>query len=431
MFSNLFPAQSPLVRTCYKWAAVGASLWFRFPSGNLNVIGITGSKGKTTTSGLLHHILNESERKAGLITSEFMMIDGKRKTFKNQHPTPWEIQRALRRMCRAKCEFVVVELSSSVVDQMRFWGVNLDTVILLNIDQDNYPDYYPNSAEYVQSKGEIFRWLNRSSRKPNIPKMAIVNRDIEYFDIIDDIPADKKWTFSVKKSSDYHAENFEFSETKTKFSLTLPNDHLQIESKLIGKHNLENIIAAIATSISWGVPVASIPEYLKTYCGVPGQIESIDAGQSFGCVVDRSLTPERLESTLEILRKITTKRLIVIWGGKAPIDPEIYQESIKHLTRYADEIILTTDDPAKADPKKIAQEVRHILGKEEGEGFFEIEDRYEAIRYALYCAESGDLVLIAGRGDAPYQLIGSQQIPFDDRVVAREILSFAQEKEMI
>lgn len=423
--------QSSARRNLYKYQAIWASVCFGFPSGNLTVIGITGSKGKTTTAGIIHHLLQENGHKAGVICADYFQVGEKR--FKNTTGDfrPWEIQKMLRKMCSAKCEYAIVEVPSKAFDQNRFWGVNFDTAVLTNIDPDMHGEYHGNSAEYIRVKSELFRQINHGTRKPNIPKMAILNSDCHYHDIFAEIPADKRWTYSVKKSSDFHAENLVFTEKGIEFSLTLPNDHLEIKTKMVGKHNLENILAALAAVIPLGVEVSRIPIHLSQLHGMPGRLETIDEGQRFGCVVDRSYDPQTLQATLEALRRITSNRFVVIWGGKSPIDQEIYQHCATHLKRYADEVVLTTDDPGNADPKIISREVRHDLDLEEGNGFFEIEDRYEAIRYALYCAEEGDLVLIAGRGDEPYQRIGNQRIPFDDRAVAREILQFAQKKAMI
>jgi len=428
---NLIPGnKSTLTKSWFKWAAGFASLIFRFPSNNLTVIGITGSQGKTDTAKLLHYLLSKSGKKTALITVDHSIIEDKK--FKNgkDYLNPWDIQKMLRKACRANCQFAIIEVTSQAIDQNRLWGINFDTGVLTDINPDHHTEYHGTSAEYIRIKTELFLSLNASERKPNIPKMAIINRSIDAYEIFEDIPIDKRWTFSTRHGADFCGSDFEFDSSGTHFQLDIPNHHLKIQSRLIGNDNGLILCAAIATAVPHGVEVSTIRSLIKEYKGLLGQREIIHDGQSFSCIVDSAPNPEATKLLLERLRTVAQKKLIAVWGGRPEEHKETYHLYAKILKRYADEIVFTTGAPNAADPKVISREIRYALDMEEGEGFFEIEDRYEAIRYALYSASKGDIVVILGRGDDPVQKIGNQIIPFDDRVVAHEILLFAKEKEL-
>ncbi len=193
---------------------------------------------------------------------------------------------------------------------------------------------------------------------------------------------------------------------------------------VVGAHNLENILAAMAVAMNIGIPLPDIAKILEDFPGVPGRLESIDVGQDFAVIVDFSYKPSALQAVLTTLREMADGRIIVVWGGTVNRAKENLHECGKALDTHADEIVLTTDDPGHDDPKVIAKTVKEAIKRKEGDNFFDIGDRYEAIRYAIFIAQPGDVVLVAGRGHEKVQQIGSKAIQFDDRDVCREILSF-------
>ena len=220
------------------------------------------------------------------------------------------------------------------------------------------------------------------------------------------------------------------------FTLKVPNHTVRIQTPMVGAHNLENILTAIAVTMSVNIPIQKTAVNLKSFPGAPGRLESIAVGQNFPVIVDHTYKPSALEPVLRTLKKITKGRLIVVWGGTGNRpDFRLFKKNLhlcaETLDKHADEIILTTDDPGPDDPRKIAKTIREKIDRTEGDRFFEIEDRYEAIRYAIYTAQADDLVLIAGRGTEKTQIIGKTAIHFDDREVAREVLSFAMEKDLL
>jgi len=275
--------------------------------------------------------------------------------------------------------------------------------------------------------------LNSSYRKPNVPKIMVLNGDDTNFELLNEIPADRKWSYSLQKSSEVRGENLELRPNGSTFKVELPNYKLNIDTPIVGRHNIMNVLAAIATVAANQVEVNKIEKLLKKFPGIPGRLEPVNEGQNFSVVVDFSYKPSGLEAVLQTLQEMVKGRVICVWGGvgRRNLDEDYYKESAKIIHQYADEIILTTDDPYEDNPKKIAQIIRKHLPRTEGENFFEIEDRYEAIRYGIFTAEEHDCVILAGRGHENQQCIGNATIDFDDRIIAREILQFAKKKKLL
>ncbi len=423
---KLIPERSPVRLWYHKISAIFAAIFWRFPSEKLKVIAVTGTSGKSTTVEIIHHILQNSGKKCGALSTIQFHIGDKVLPNKTLRTTlrPWDIHKMLRKMVSAKCEYVVIEVSSHAIDQHRLWGVNVDTAVLTNVYDNEHLDYHGTFTDYLKTKEKLFKNLNYNSRKPNVRKQMVLNHDSEYFENFADFTADKIWTFAKQNQADIRAENTEFSAKKISFDIRVPNNSAHIEVPMVGQHNLENLLCAIATATSAEISMETIAKTLKNLPGIPGRLESIDLGQPFSVIVDFSYKPSALKAVLNSLTELTDGRIIVIWGGAGGRHIENWQESAKVIDEVADEFILTTDDPGMTDPKEISKIIRAEISREEANNFFEIEDRYEAIRYAIYTAQPGDTVLIAGRGHEKTQTIGKKKIKFDDREIAREILQF-------
>lgn len=424
------PERSPLRLFYHKVTAMIAAVRWGFPGYRLKVIGVTGTSGKSTTVELTQYLLHHSGVKTGSISGIQIQIGDKKIHNASLRTTlrPWETQKRLRQMVSAGCEFAVIEVSSHALDQHRLWGIPIDTAILTNIYDHEHIDYHGDFADYVRTKAKLFKSLNMGYRKPSVPKVAILNRDDENFEIFNELAADRHWSYSISRSADVGAQDLVLTGQGSQLRVKLPNHNLSINTPIIGRHNIQNLLAAITAVSANGVDVDKIEALLKDFPGIPGRLEPINAGQDFSVVVDFSYKPSGLEAVLDTLKHIVKGRLIVVWGAVGNREKMHRTESARVLDFNVDELVLTTDDPYLEDPKKIANEVKEGLNRYEGEHFWEIEDRYEAIRYALYIAEPGDCVLIAGRGHETTQTIGSKKIEFDDRVVAREILEFAAHK---
>jgi UDP-N-acetylmuramoyl-L-alanyl-D-glutamate--2,6-diaminopimelate ligase len=430
---NFFPERSPVRLFYHKAMAIFAAIYYGFPANRLEVIAVTGTSGKSSTVELIHYLLQESGHKTGSLSGICFRYGERQEENTTLRTTlrSTQIQKILKQMVKEECKYVVLEVSSHALDQSRIWGINIDTAVLTNISNDEHLDYHGTFADYVRTKSKMFKELNSGERKPEVPKSFILNKDDEQYEIFTDFIADKKWTYSHRKYGDVHAENINLSGHKTTFTLRIPNNRVEISVPLIGMHNLENILAAITVALSHGIDVKVIKNILARFPGISSRLEPVDLGQDFSVVVDFSYKPSALQAVLKTLKSITPGKLIIVWGGAGGRASENWARSGTTLDEWADEIILTTDDPLDVDPRKIASVVRDQINRKEGKGFFEIEDRYEAIRYAIYIAEKGDTVLIAGRGHEKIQTIGDQKIPFVDREICKEILNFARKEQVI
>lgn len=426
---ELIPERSPLRLAYHRYSAMLAALFYGFPGHKMTVIGVTGTSGKSTTVELIHYLLQNSGAKAGSISGiQFNIGD------KSMHNgtlrtslRPWHTQKLLWQMVRAGCEFAVIEVSSHALDQNRLWGVAFDTAVLTSIHDLEHLDYHGSFAQYVRAKMKLFRVLNTSYRKPGVPKVSILNRDDDNYEVFQELPADKRWSYSLRKPSEVKADNLNLTAQGTDFTVRLPNHILKIRTPIVGRHNIFNLLAAVATVAANGVTVKKIEDLLINFPGIPGRLEPVNAGQNFSVVVDFSYKPSGLKAVLKTLHEMISGRVICVWGGLGGrnLDEPYYAEAVRIIEQNADEFVLTTDDPLNDNPKEISKLIRSNMTRREGENFFEIEDRYEAIRYAVFIAEPGDCVLIAGRGHEKEQTIGQKKIPFDDRIVAREVLQFA------
>ncbi len=430
LLRKLLPERSPLRLAYHKFSAIAAAIVYRFPSRHMHVVGVTGTSGKSTTVELIHFLLQNTGHNCGALgTIQFHIGE---KTLPNLSLrttlSPWGTQKMLRRMLKAKCDTVVVEVSSHAIDQNRLWGVNFDTAVMVNVFDGEHLDYHETFSDYLRTKLQLFKQLNTSYRKPGIQKQMVLNADDDNIAMFKDVDADKTWTFALRNHADIRPENIKYFADHTEFNLRSSNFTADMSVASVGRHNLENLSAAIAVTQCLGASMSDVKSALKKFQSIPGRLESINAGQDFAAIVDFSYKPSALKAVLSALKPITDGRIITVWGGAGGRAPENWGNAAQTIAELSDEFILTTDDPYKDDPKKIAQHAKDYVTREEGDRFFEIEDRYEAIRYALFTAQKGDTVLISGRGHEQEQTIGAQVIPFDDREVVREILQVKKGK---
>lgn len=430
---NFIPERSPIRLTYHRIAAFLAAAYHGFPSRKLAMIGVTGTSGKSSTVELIYHMLHCADKSAGSISGVQFHI--KDRTYPNTTLRttlrPWTTQKLLKQMVQDGVEVCVMEVSSHAIDQNRIFGIDFDTVVLTNIYDNEHLDYHENFADYVQTKVRLFENVNIGYRKTGRNKVIILNQDCPQFSAFDQSNADEKWTFSLRKQSTFMPSNVQYSAEGISFSLRVPNNQLDLKIPMVGRHNTENIMAAIATVQAHGVDFKTITASLNAFPGIPGRLEVIAGSHPFSLFVDFTYKPSALSSVLSTLNEIKgSKRLIIVWGGAGGRSETNWEESAEVIDRYADEVIITTDDPYDTDPQYISDVICKKINRTEGENFFEIDDRYEAIRYAIFTAEPGDIVLIAGRGHEPTQTIGTTKIPFDDREVCREILALAHERQV-
>jgi UDP-N-acetylmuramoyl-L-alanyl-D-glutamate--2,6-diaminopimelate ligase len=415
---------NPLRLLFHKVRAVAAALYYGFPSRYLHVIAVTGTKGKTTTVNLINSILQEAGYKVGVASTIFFQVGDSRwaNTTKSTTIGPFSLQKMLREMVRDKCTHAIIEVTSHALTQNRIWGVNVDTAVLTNMGEDHL-DYHGGFENYLRTKGLLFSRLNRSSRKPRLPKVSILNRDDANFSYFDQFLADKKYTYGFNSGTCF-ATDLIATPKGSNFFMHVPNNQIEISLKLPGEFNVYNALAAGTVALANNINLTVVKKALEKSTSIPGRLEAIDCGQKYSIIVDFAHTEASLDQVLFLYKGMARKKLFVVFGatgggrdkGKRPKMGAV-------ADKYADYIILTDDDPYEEDESKIIEDISAGIKRKEGEGLWKIPHREEAIKLALTMAREGDIVVIAGKGAEEVQMIGGRVVPWDDRAVVRSLLS--------
>lgn len=386
LIRRLLPKQ--VLSLYHRTLATIADVWYGHPSRRLVVIGVTGTKGKTTTAYFIAKILEAAGHKVGMTSTAIMKI-GEREWLNPHKQTMlgrFALQKMLRDMVLAGCTHAVVETSSEGILQHRHRGIKYDVAVFTNLTPEHI-SAHGSFENYKKAKGELFRHA----------RIAVVNEDDPAAAFFLSFPAEKKLTYSMKKN-------------------LWPTLALKIE----GTFNVQNATAAATTAEALGVPRKTILHALGTIESVPGRMEYIREGQPFTVIVDYAHEPASFRALFDAVKTIPHERIIHVFGptgggrdkSKRPQMGEISAE-------HADVIIVTTDDPYDDDPATIGQEV--VEGaKKIKRSISLVVDRREAIRQALATARSRDLILITGKGSEQAMVVRGKKIPWDDRVVVRE-----------
>jgi UDP-N-acetylmuramoyl-L-alanyl-D-glutamate--2,6-diaminopimelate ligase len=415
---------NPLRLLYHKLMAILASVYYRFPSRYLQVIAVTGTKGKTTTANLIASVLGEAGYKVGM-TSTILFQVGDMKwsnTTKITTLGPFFLQKMLRRMVNERCTHAVVEISSHAILQNRIWGVNVDTAVFTNIGEDHL-EYHGGFENYLRTKGLLFSRLNRTARKARIPKVSILNADDPNFNFFDQFIADKKYTYGMSTGTCY-ATDIEASPAGSKFTLHVPNNQVDVNFRLPGDFNVYNALAAATVALANNINVSVIKDALEKSSSIPGRFESIECGQKYSIVVDYAHTTESLESLLELYRRLTRGKLFLVFGATGGGRDKAKRPKMGAAAdKYADYVFVTDDDPYEEGEWDIIEDVSGGIKRSEGDRFWKIPHREEAIKLALTMAREGDTVLVVGKGAEEIMMIGGKAVEWDDRKVVRALLS--------
>jgi UDP-N-acetylmuramoyl-L-alanyl-D-glutamate--2,6-diaminopimelate ligase len=368
-----------------------ASRYYGKPSKELEIIGVTGSKGKTTTTYLIKHLLDGLQKPCGLIGTVETVVGENR--FFSTHTTHDVIanQKLLREMVIRGCKAAVLEVSSHGLDQKRVDEIDFDIGVFTNLYPDHL-DYHRTIEEYAAAKRKLFERA----------KKGIFN-------------ADSPWnmgqglTFGIEKG-EIRAQNIRYSSSGTEFDV----NSCHFTSHLIGRFNVYNLLGAISVGIQLGAKLETIRDFLATFESVPGRLEQVPGAPIF---VDFAHTGDALENVLKALREVS-KRIIVVFGCGGNRDPGRRAGMARAAQKYADISIITSDNPRNEDPLQI---IDQIVAAYQNKPHIE-PDRKKAIALALKMAEPDDTILIAGKGHEKMQIIGTQSTPFDDVLVAKEEL---------
>lgn len=412
-----------VVKNTIRAMAVLADAFYGHPTKKLHLIGITGTNGKTTTSHLIEKILADAGKKTGLIGTMYTKIGDVIEDTKNTTPESLTLQKTFKKMVDAGVEAAVMEVSSHALDLGRVHGCDYNTAIFTNLTQDHL-DYHQTMEEYKRAKGLLFSQLGNTF-DVKTPKFAILNVDDEASKGYEKATAAHLLTYGIDTEADLRATNIRMNASGTSFELKTPSGIEKVSMKLIGKFNIYNVLASIASGLVYGIPLSQIIASIEEVQGVSGRMELVDAGQSYAVIVDYAHTPDSLENVLKTIQQFAQKRIFVVVGCGGDRDKTKRPLMAKIAVKYGTDPIFTSDNPRSEDPNAILNDMEAgVLGEK---NYRVIVDRKEAITFAIHSAKRDDIILIAGKGHETYQIIGEQILSFDDRIVAKEAIKERKE----
>jgi UDP-N-acetylmuramoyl-L-alanyl-D-glutamate--2,6-diaminopimelate ligase len=394
-----------------------AANWHGNPAKQLKLIGITGTNGKTSTAHLIYAILKASRRKVALVGTVGHRYTNARGAEKKlpaflTTPDPFALHALFKQFAEEGVEYVTMETSSQGLALQRLAGLTFDTAVFTNFTQDHL-DYHRTMQDYLNAKLMLFEQLGKEG-------VAVLNSDLPVTERIAQVCADSKHLmYGHGNNADLHAEDIELSRSRLAFTALTPSRPIPAILRLIGEYNLYNALAAIAVGIRYNCAVSAIQEGLAATV-VPGRFELVDRGQDFAVIVDYAHTPDGLENILNAAKHITERKLISVFGCGGDRDNGKRPKMGNISARIADYSVITSDNPRTENPDKIIAQI--VSNLPHGAKYVCISERREAIQHAITTAKSGDVVVIAGKGHEDYQEIHGKRFPFDDRIVASDIL---------
>jgi UDP-N-acetylmuramoyl-L-alanyl-D-glutamate--2,6-diaminopimelate ligase len=385
--------------------ALLADALYGHPSGELDVVAVTGTNGKTTTTMLLAAILDAAERPCGLLGTVERRIGGRREAAGLTTPEAPDLQRALRWMLEAGDETCAMEASSIAIAQRRLVGTEFAAVGFTNLSQDHL-DFHGDLEQYFATKATLF-----DGRFPRA-----VNADDAY-----GARLGAELRFGVdSERADVHCEAFDLRPDRTELFVRTPAGALSLEPRLRGRFNVDNVLCAVALALLLDVPLGAIEHAVAATGAPPGRFEPVEAGQGFGVIVDYAHTPGGIEAVLASARPLTGGRILCVFGAGGDRDHAKRPLMGAAAEVAADRLYVTSDNPRSESNELIAEQI--LSGLERPRDALVEHDRRRAISLALADAEPGDLVMILGKGHEQGQDSGGVVEPFDDRTVALELL---------
>jgi UDP-N-acetylmuramoyl-L-alanyl-D-glutamate--2,6-diaminopimelate ligase len=433
-----FGVKAIKVKSSRRALGVLAKNYFGNPSARLCLIGVTGTNGKTTTTYLLESILAQTGCKCGVLGTVNYRYNSKTYPAPNTTPESYEMQRILRAMADEGITHVIAEVSSHAIDLKRIDDCDFDLGVFTNLTHEHL-DYHLTMENYFQAKKRFFAEVLPQSKKVH-PQKMIINGDDKWGRIILKDITLPALTYGMDENDAVKTVSYELSLSGIKANIDLAGEIISIQTPLVGKFNIYNILAAAAVAKTLQIPKASIKTGIENLSCVPGRLERIDSSSGFTVLIDYAHKPDALKQVLQNLEEFKKKRIITVFGcggnrdtGKRPLMGET-------ATFYSDLTIVTSDNPRLEDPLAIIAEIETGIDRSkiqkiasdnlkvlnDTHSYAVISERRKAIETAINVAKQGDIILIAGKGHEDYQILGTNKIPFDDRVVVEQTLKLKE-----
>lgn len=404
-----------LIPDARKFLAEVSGAFYGNPSEELNLVAITGTNGKTTTSYLMDSIYRHAGIRACLVGTIGMKIGAR--SFHSTHTTPEssDLNRFLRDAAADGCTHGALEVSSHSLFFKRVFGTRFRVGVFMNLTRDHL-DFHKDMESYFQAKRLLF-----TDQSSNRVESIVINTDDPYGKRLENEIRFNTVSFGFSENAKIHVLDCQSRVDGTDLILRTPAGEIRYRLQLIGRPNIYNVMAATGAALSLGISKSEIRRGIEGLEGVPGRVEKVDAGQPFTVVVDYAHSPDALENLLNTVSLLPHKKLITVFGCGGDRDKSKRPIMGAIAVRMSDLVFATSDNPRSEDPLEILEEIE--AGMHKGPAPYRIlPDRREAIKAAVSSARKGDVVVIAGKGHEDYQILGDRTIHFDDREVARELI---------
>ena len=403
------------IREARKALAIAAANFFGHPANALQLVAVTGTNGKTTTTSLLDSIVKASGAKTGLFGTIAYHTPMGDFPAPNTTPESVDLQGFLAQIRDAGGRYGVLEASSHALSMNRLWGCHFAAAVFTNLTREHM-DYHKTFEEYFAAKKKLFEGTGAGA-----PEVAVINADDEYGKRLTGF-AKKTVTYGLESDAEITTKKFQLTFDGLAFSANTPNGKVQVTSPLVGRINVYNILAAIGGGQALGLSNEAIEAGIRNLESVSGRFQRIDLGQPFFVVVDYAHTDDALENLIRTARELNPKGRIITLFGCGGLKDRTKRPVMGEVTgRLSDLTILSSDNPRTEDPLKIISDI--IVGLQKTAGKYLIEpDREKAIGVAMDEARAGDIVLLAGKGHENYQILADRTLEFDDRDTARKAL---------
>jgi len=385
--------------------------WFSRPADNLKLIGVTGTNGKTSVTYMIKKILEAAGEKVGLVGTIQNMICDKVIETENTTPDAYALNELFAEMVKSGCSYAVMEVSSHALEQCRVYNLNFEAAIFTNLTQDHL-DYHITMENYLNAKKKLFKMC----------KVAIINSDDEYSSQIADGLECKVVTYSAGNNSTYCAKDIRYKPTSVDYKFVNGTNITHIKVNTGGKFTVYNSLAAVCCAFELGLDLESSVGALRELEGVKGRAEVVPGITDYTVIIDYAHTPDGLKNILSTFKECEHNRLTVLFGCGGDRDKTKRPIMGSIAARYADFVIVTSDNPRTENPSEIIKDI--LVGMDGSPTPYKvIENRIDAIKYAIETAQRDDIIVLAGKGHETYQILSTGKIHLDEREVIAEVLN--------
>lgn len=394
-----------------------SSAFYRYPSKKMTMIGVTGTNGKTSVSGIIHHILRNAGERSALSGTIGFNLNGILYESANTTSDVLSTQQMIHQAVAEDCQSMIMEVSSHGLVEGRLAGVDFDIAVFTNLTHDHL-DFHGTMERYGQAKGLLFAQLGQDFEKQ---KFAVLNADDPWSERMMEMTSFPVLTYGIRNDALFKGTNIKVDELGTAFDMETPSGSYHVKMRLIGEFNVSNALAATAALYAKGMPIELIVEQLREIPPIKGRMEKVETEAPISIFIDYAHTPDAIEKAISSVEPYEKNKLIFLIGTGGNRDKS-KRPTMAEKASAADYVILTTDDPRYEEYDSIVNDLAKGMKHEH---FACIGDRAEAVKHAIEIAEPGDMIIFAGKGHEDYQIIGNTKFPHSDTQIA---LSEAKKK---